>query len=563
MPEYSTLFRSSSQAPSNHTQCSIRPRSGARISPLSSPKAPAISGQTAGYRLPGVPQDAEAGHSNGHATASSPSHFTAIPARSHRSSIASHHGLRRPPSHPVTPTMTKVDDSFSSIGLLDADDNTIASSRPSATPIAPISTSYSSQLSVNIQLLAKQASSLSRSGLVFLYRKIFSLPNARLPIFNSHKPLSLKSRPGPGQALTGANAKPPMSAVDKLTHKWPRPRSYRSIPPELHTNPLSPRHLREPKGAAGSNLRNIEAILQESQGLGVNWIGQWTPHKWSLLASVTTVFLLGLTFLVFSLLTWFAGESVVVSTSASSSHYPNLTAYSVAPVLLITDSPALILLTISSSLLLFASLVGITGTLLNSRPILAVYVLLLFPSFLSFISVAYVTYKKANFSLDAKVSEAWNLWYSPGARSILQGAFSCCGWSSPYHGAAASGTCYARSPLPGCHGPLVSFERDTLSSVAGAVFCLVPLHLINIVTGLLCSNHVTHRFGKGIMPPRYRLTAHDIVPVAPDGKQGTRQIELPFPPLPAPNGHITFREDRQIGTTYRHARGKFGRERDA
>ncbi|KAH9971449.1 hypothetical protein BJV74DRAFT_783673 [Russula compacta] len=335
-----------------------------------------------------------------------------------------------------------------------------------------------------------------------------------------------------------------MSAVDKLTHKWPRPRSYRSIPPELRTNLLPPRHLREqPKGAAGSNLRNIEAMLRENQGLGINWVGQWTPHKWSLLASVTTVFLLGLTFLVFSLLTWFA-------------------AYSLAPVLLITDSPALILLTISSSLLLFASLVGITGTLLNSRPIIAVYVLLLFPSFLSSISVGYLTYKKANFSLDAKVSEAWNLWYSPGARSVLQGAFSCCGWSSPYHGAAASGTCYTRSPLPGCHGPLVTFERDTLSSAAGVVFCLVPLHLLNIVTGLLCGNHVTHRFGKGVMPARYRLTAHDIVPAGPDGKQGTRQIELPFPPLPAPNGHITFREDRQIGTTYRHAHGKLERERD-
>jgi hypothetical protein len=86
-----------------------------------------------------------------------------------------------------------------------------------------------------------------------------------------------------------------------------------------------------------------------------------------------------------------------------------LTAYPTASIILITDSPALILPTFSSSLLLLASLVGITGTLLNSRPILAVYVLLLFPSFISFVSVGYTTYKKANFSLDAKVSEAWNI----------------------------------------------------------------------------------------------------------------------------------------------------------
>ncbi|KAI0298107.1 Tetraspanin family-domain-containing protein, partial [Multifurca ochricompacta] len=218
----------------------------------------------------------------------------------------------------------------------------------------------------------------------------------------------------------------------------------------------------------------------------------WTLHKWCLLGSVTTVFLLGLTCLIYSILTWF-------------------TAYPTAPVLLITDSPALILLTISSSLLLLSSLVGITGTLLNSRPILAVYVLLLFPSFISFVSVGYVTYKKANFSLDEKVSQAWNLWYSPGARMVLQGALSCCGWSGPLHGATPSGTCYARSPLPGCHGPLMRFERETLSSAAWTVFSLVPLHLANIFVGLLCANHVTHRFGKGITPARYRLSVQDVL----------------------------------------------------
>jgi hypothetical protein len=235
-----------------------------------------------------------------------------------------------------------------------------------------------------------------------------------------------------------------------------------------------------------------------------------------------------------------------------------------APVLLITDSPALILLTFSSSLLLFSSMVGVTGTLLNSRPILAVYVLLLFPAFLSFVSVGYVTYKKATFSLDAKVSEAWNLWFSPGARTVLQGALGCCGFSGPQHGAVASGTCYARSPLPGCHGPLLRFERETLSAVAGAVFSLVPLHLANIFVGLLCANHVTHRFGKGITPAPYRLTAHDILSAEGSGstppyiKQGIKRTELPIPPLAAPSGYAAFREDRRRnGTTYKHAHGKF------
>ncbi|KAI0060573.1 hypothetical protein BV25DRAFT_1807194 [Artomyces pyxidatus] len=241
----------------------------------------------------------------------------------------------------------------------------------------------------------------------------------------------------------------------------------------------------------------MKAALRDGKGLGMDWAGKWTPHKWCLLVSVTVVFSCGLAGLVCSILTWFA-------------------AYSAAPVLLITDSPAFVLLTFSSSLLLLASLAGITGTLLNSRPMLAVYVLLLFPSFISFVSIGYLTYKKANFSLDGKTSEAWNAWYSPGARSVLQGALGCCGWASPLHGAAASGTCYARTPLPGCRGALLRFERGVLPTLYGAVFALVPLHIANIFVGLLCANHVTRRFGKGIMPKRYRLHAGDLARLGED-----------------------------------------------
>jgi Tetraspanin family len=238
----------------------------------------------------------------------------------------------------------------------------------------------------------------------------------------------------------------------------------------------------------------------------------------------------------------------------------NLIAYPTAPILLITDSPALILLTFSSLLLLLASLVGIIGTMLNSRPILAVYVLLLLPSFISFVSVGYITYKKANFSLDAKLSEAWNKWYSPSARVVLQGALRCCGWTSPIHAGTASGTCYARSPLPGCRGPLLRFESDTLFSAAATVFSLVPLHLTNILVGLLCANHVTRRFGKGITPARYRLTVNDILSTR---QQRTKQAELPVPPRLVSTGHGAFREDRETGAVYRQAHGKVTYECDA
>jgi hypothetical protein len=550
MPDYATPLRSSSQTPSAHTQRSIRHRSGAFISSLSSPNT--SSRHIIVGRPPDVPPDPEIGRSNGRPTAtassqSNASHFTAIPARS-----------RRSPSYPA-------------IAILDVSDDTISlpTDKTPTTPIPALSTSYFSRLSTNIHQLAKQISSLAHSALTSLRQKesLSSLPNSRLLSL----PITSDSSNGPPPPKGRFGLERGLTPTDKMTHRWPRPRSSRSVAPWLcSTNPVSSRSLRDLRGAGGWSQGHMEDVLQDSRGLGVNWVGQWTLHKWCLLASVTTVFIFGLTCLVFSLLIWFAGKLSIQSArlcGCDSLLYLNSTAYPAAPVILITDSPALVLLTFSASLFLLSSLVGITGTLLNSRPILAVYVLLLFPSFLSFVSVGYLTYKKANFSLDAKVSEAWHRWYSPGARTILQGALGCCGWTSPLHGAVASGVCYTRSPLAGCHGPLVRFEREFLSSAAGTVFSLVPLHLANIFVGLLCANHVTDRFGKGITPARYRLTAHDILSAgsaAVAGKQGVmKQTGLPVPPLSAPRGHSAFREDRQCVATYRHARAKSDYEREA
>ena len=100
-----------------------------------------------------------------------------------------------------------------------------------------------------------------------------------------------------------------------------------------------------------------------------------------------------------------------------------------------------------------------------------------------------------------------------------------------------------RSSLPGCHGPLVRFDATTLSSASGTVFSLVPLHLANIFVGLLCANHMTDRFGKGITSAWYRLTAQDILATGSESKQLTKQSELPAPhilcqPGTEPSGRI-------------------------
>jgi hypothetical protein len=564
MPDYSSLVRSESSSPvPTLLQGSIRRRSGAYKWSTLSRKASTGSQQATSCRSWNT-HDTEADGPNGRVftTASSPSpnasHFTTIPTRSHRSSLASSHLDAYPRQREFRPTLSSAtsltkstsdyDDTFQLRAHWNSDDN-LSSSRLSAAPLAEGSSAIS-QFSMKLLLLARQVPPKAHSGLVSLRRKVLSLHKLRLPSYNPSKSPPPKSRLGsiPG---TGSGPQPVLSMADKLTQKWPRPRSLRSMPPELRAGVYSSNGRWGLKGVGGWSQGNMEVALRDSQGLGVDRVGQWTLQKWCLLASVTTVFLLGLTFLVFSILTWFAGKSASYCTSDVLPHF-DLIAYPAAPVVLITDSPALILVTFSSSLLLFASLVGVTGTLLNSRPILAVYVLLLFPSFISFVSVGYVTYKKATFSLDAKASEAWNLWYSAGARTVLQGALGCCGWAGPAHGSAPSGACYPRSPLPGCHGTLVRFELEVLTSAWGTVFSLVPLHLANIFVGLLCANHVTHRFGKGLTPARYRLTTDDILSV---GLVDQKKAGLPLPPSYAPTGHGTFREDRR--SIYGRARGRF------
>lgn len=244
---------------------------------------------------------------------------------------------------------------------------------------------------------------------------------------------------------------------------------------------------------------DVRLALSDVEGLGVEACAKWTAHKWCLVVSVASVFVCGAVGLTLSVLTWFA-------------------AYPAAPVLLVTDRPLIVVLTFASSLLLLASILGFTGALLNARPILAVYALLLLPSFIAGVSAGYIAYHKLAYSLDRKLSQAWNdERYDAASRLLIQSALQCCGWVSPLHSshaAAPSGTCYPLSALPGCRAPLAAFERGALGAVCRAVFALfVPLHLANVFAALLCANHVSRRFGKGVTPARYRLTRDDVAEI--------------------------------------------------
>ncbi|CAK5269833.1 unnamed protein product [Mycena citricolor] len=262
--------------------------------------------------------------------------------------------------------------------------------------------------------------------------------------------------------------------MDKFTHKWPGQR--------LGTSGSS-----KSTGADTSS-----ALLETGHGPSASAVERhWTSFKRCLVVSVVSVFVYGSAALVCALMTWFR-------------------TWDSAAVMYVADNDVLILITLAGSILVFTALVGLAGVLLNSRPILAMYAVLLWPAFMSLVSIGYVAYKRATFSLDRKLDMSWSQYYTPLGRLLIQDALHCCGFYSPLHDATPSKRCFARTSLPGCKGKLFRFERENLATVWAVVFSLVPLHLLNIFIALLCANHVTERFGTGMMPVKYRLSGADV-----------------------------------------------------
>ncbi|KAJ6584433.1 hypothetical protein B0H19DRAFT_925797 [Mycena capillaripes] len=264
-----------------------------------------------------------------------------------------------------------------------------------------------------------------------------------------------------------------VGTTDKFTHKWPRPQSLRAHSVGHATDSTS------------------FDLLEDGRGFAMDTEELWTVSKWCLLLSVCMVFVYGAAALVCALMTWFR-------------------MWDQADVMYVADNDVLILITLTGSLLVFTALVGLSGVLLNSRPILAVYTVLLWPAFVSLVSIGYVAYKRATFSLDHKLNLSWSQYYTPLGRLFIQDSLWCCGFYSALHEATPSKRCYPRTSLPGCKGKLYRFERANLVLVWSTVFSLVPLHLLNLLVALLCSNHVTETFGKGIAPERYHLTNFDV-----------------------------------------------------
>ncbi|CAK5266913.1 unnamed protein product [Mycena citricolor] len=179
-------------------------------------------------------------------------------------------------------------------------------------------------------------------------------------------------------------------------------------------------------------------------------------------------------------------------------------------VLLIANKTELALSTLAAAFLFCVSLLGLPGILLNNRPFLAVYTFLLWVGFGLMVVPGYITYKHRNLNLEGKVNQQWSRGLSSEGRLIIQGALQCCGYFSPFVEATVSATCYSRSTLPGCKKPFLDFQRSALERFYAFSFAFVPVQIGIILSALLCSNHVTYRFGKGMMPKAYQLKQEDI-----------------------------------------------------
>ncbi|KAH8928714.1 hypothetical protein BT69DRAFT_1276860 [Atractiella rhizophila] len=245
----------------------------------------------------------------------------------------------------------------------------------------------------------------------------------------------------------------------------------------------------------------------------------WTGWKWALLVSATALLIYSLLGLASSLSVWLLSRQN-------------------ADVVLVVNHGLLLFITFTSCFTYLLSLLAFTSTLLNSRPLLTVYNVMLWPSLILVLAAGYQAYHLDHFNLDGKLSERWSREWEEEGRLRIQNELKCCGFFSSLHDATFSRNCFPRSALPGCKASLVAFEHTLLKRVWMHIFFgAFPVHLIILVIAILGSNHVDRTFGKRLMPWDHRMGAEDVQlnqTAAVSTVQEALERNLPLPPLPVP-----------------------------
>ncbi|WVN89425.1 uncharacterized protein L203_104648 [Cryptococcus depauperatus CBS 7841] len=221
---------------------------------------------------------------------------------------------------------------------------------------------------------------------------------------------------------------------------------------------------------------------------------RWNRFKWVLFGANIVLFCYGMATLISAILVW-------------------LNLFYQSDVIRVGNRTELIISTIAAAMLVFTSLLGFAGIFLNNRPFLAVFTFLLWVDLGLLVAPGYLTYKRRTFNLEGKINSQWSRTLGTQGRLRIQDALRCCGYFSPFVEATVSPLCYSRSNFPGCKSRYHHLERHILGIWYTVSFAIVPVHILIIVAGLLCSNHVTYRFGKGLTPWKYRLNLQSMAKI--------------------------------------------------
>jgi len=213
---------------------------------------------------------------------------------------------------------------------------------------------------------------------------------------------------------------------------------------------------------------------------------RWNKFKWILFMTNLLLTLYSLAALVTCLLVWFD-------------------IFEHADVIRLGNHVELVLSTVAASVGILTCIIGWAGILLNNRGFLAWYTFLCWVTFGLLVAPGYTSYRRRRLNLEGKINAQWSQELGASGRARIQDQLQCCGYFSPFVEATITQTCYSRSILPGCKLPYLKFQRKWLGRWALIVFSIVPAHLTVTIAALLCSNHITYRFGKGMMPEAYRL----------------------------------------------------------
>ncbi|KAF9580124.1 hypothetical protein BGW38_003354 [Lunasporangiospora selenospora] len=151
----------------------------------------------------------------------------------------------------------------------------------------------------------------------------------------------------------------------------------------------------------------------------------------------------------------------------------------------------IIYITLAGSIVgIVTALVGLVGIFRENRIWLSWYNVMLWPVFALYLSIGYISFRRAKNHLRQRLRDEWTHSYTREQRLLVQRNLKCCGYLDPFSNGAYDLRCFPLTNLPGCQHKYNIFEDKLLTICWSASFLLAPVQLFVMISALLCSNHV-------------------------------------------------------------------------